>query len=135
MDEACLLCSADRLTDWHLDDADCWVADCIVCMTPMIVWRIHGLPDPQLERTLLGRLEQVATERYGDGGFWVDPERRRIPDHWHAHARPAGGFFDPRSTLFERWEEGEAQVGGDPASADGSSAEAGSPPSPGKINE
>ena len=57
MDEGCLLCSADRLTDWHLEDGDCWVADCIVCMTPMIVWRIHGLPDPQLERALLGRLE------------------------------------------------------------------------------
>jgi hypothetical protein len=110
------------------------VADCIVCMTPMIVWRIHGLPDPQLERAMLGRLEQVATARYGDG-FWVDPERRRIPDHWHAHARPAGGFFDPRSTLFESWEEGEGHEGGDPASADGSSAGAGSPPSPGKVNE
>jgi hypothetical protein len=134
MDEGCLLCSADRLTDWHLEDGDCWVADCIVCMTPMIVWRIHGLPDPQLERALLGRLEQVATARYGDGGFWVDPERRRIPDHWHAHARPAGGFFDPRSTL-RNWEEGEAQVGGDPVSADGSSTDAGSPPSPGKVNE
>ena len=30
-----------------------------------------------------------------DWGFWIDGERRRIPDHWHAHARPAGGFFDP----------------------------------------
>ena len=135
MDEGCLLCSADRLTDWHLEDDDCWVSDCIVCMTPMIVWRIHGLPDPLLERTLLGRLEPVATARYGDGGFWVDPERRRIPDHWHAHARPAGGFFDPRSTLFESWEESKGQAGGDPASADGSSPDAGSPPSPGKVNE
>jgi hypothetical protein len=116
MDERCLLCSADRLTDWHLEDEDCWVADCIVCMTPMIVWRIHGLPGPPLERAMLGRLEQVARERYGDGGYWVDPERRRIPDHWHAHARPAGGFFDPRSTLFEGSKEGEAQAG-DPASA------------------
>jgi hypothetical protein len=119
------------------------VADCIVCMTPMIVWRIHGLPDPQLEQALLGRLEQVATERYGDGGFWVDPERRRIPDHWHAHARPAGGFFDPRSTFFESWGEGEAQVGGGGGGGgeggggggEGSSADAGSPPSPGKVNE
>ena len=129
MDEGCLLCSADRLTEWHLEDGDCWVADCIVCMTPMIVWRIHGLPDPQLERALLGRLEQVAAARYGKGGFWVDPERRRIPDHWHAHARPAGGFFDPRSTLFERREvEDLAQAGGDPASAGEPSAEDGTPP-------
>ena len=27
-------------------------------------------------------------ERY-PGGFWIDPERRRIPDHWHA--RPSRG--------------------------------------------
>ena len=101
MDEGCLLCSAERMTEWHLEDEECWVADCIVCMTPMIVWRTHGLPEQRMDQALLSRLERVAAERYGEGGFWVDPERRRIPDHWHAHARPAGGFFDPRSTLFE----------------------------------
>ena len=100
----CLLCSAERVTSWHFEDDECWVADCIVCMTPMIVWRTHGLPEPPHERLLLARLEAVAAERYGAGGFWVDGERRRIPDHWHAHARPAGGFFDPASELYGRWE-------------------------------
>jgi hypothetical protein len=38
----------------------------------------------------------VAEERYGPGGYWIDPNRRRIPDHWHAHARPEGGFFGNR---------------------------------------
>ena len=47
------------------------------------------------------RLERVAAARYGDDGYWVDGERRRIPDHWHAHARPAGGFFDPSSDLYD----------------------------------
>jgi hypothetical protein len=28
---------------------------------------------------------------------------RRIPDHWHAHARPAGGFFDPASELYGKF--------------------------------
>ena len=135
MDEGCLLCSADRLTERHLEDQDCWVADCIVCMTPMIVWRIHALPDPPLERDLLRRLERVAVDRYGEGGFWVDPERRRIPDHWHAHARPTGGFFDPRSALFEGRPDGEDQAEADPASAGESSAEAGSAPSGAKVNE
>jgi len=27
------------------------------------------------------------------GEHWVDQHMRNIPDHWHAHARPAGGFF------------------------------------------
>jgi len=100
MDESCMLCTADRVTDWHLEDDDCWVADCLVCMTPMIVWRIHGLPDPDLEASLLGRLRVVAASRYGVEGYYLDPERRRIPDHWHAHARPVGGFFDPKSELY-----------------------------------
>jgi len=104
MDEPCLLCTAERVTDWQLEDEDCWVADCVVCMTPMIVWRVHGLPDPELEASLVTRLETVAASRYGASGFYVDAERRRIPDHWHAHARPAGGFFDPRSELYGRFE-------------------------------
>jgi hypothetical protein len=99
----CLLCSADRLTDWLHEDEDCWVADCLVCMTPMIVWRRHALPSTEVEVALLERLERIAADRYGDDGYWIDPERRRIPDHWHAHARPAGGFFDPRSELYERF--------------------------------
>ena len=93
-DSDCLLCSAERLTLWHFEDDECWVADCMVCGTPMVVWRTHGLPEDELERALLNRLRSVAGERYPDG-FWIDGERRRIPDHWHAHARPEGGFFDP----------------------------------------
>ena len=90
----CQLCDAEQVTPWHFQDDDCWVADCMVCATPMIVWRIHGLPDARVESELLARLEAVAATRYPDG-YWIDGERRRIPDHWHAHARPAGGFFDP----------------------------------------
>ncbi len=91
---ACQLCSAERVTTWHFEDEGCWIADCLVCGTPMVVWRAHGLPDPVEERALLDRLSEVAAARYPQG-FWIDGERRRIPDHWHAHARPAGGFFDP----------------------------------------
>ena len=53
------------------------------------------------EAALLFHLERIAAARYGEEGYYVDGERRRIPDHWHAHARPAGGFFDPRSALYE----------------------------------
>lgn len=96
----CMLCAAERLTDLHYEDADVWVSDCVICMTPMVVWQVHGLPDPGLESRLLSHLEKVAEQRYGADGYYIDGERRRIPDHWHAHARPAGGFFDPKSTLF-----------------------------------
>lgn len=69
----------------------------------MVVWRVHGLPGTELEARLLSHLERVAATRYGDKGYFVDLERRRIPDHWHAHARPAGGFFDPASNLYGRF--------------------------------
>jgi hypothetical protein len=71
-------------------------------MTPMIVLRSHGLPNAEDEGRLIERLERFAAKRYPDG-FWIDEERRRIPDHWHAHARPAGGFFDPASELHGRY--------------------------------
>jgi hypothetical protein len=70
-------------------------------MTPMIVWRTHGLPEPELEAALIGRLERIAAARYGDEGFWVDPERR-ILDHRHAHARPAGGSSIRRASSTAR---------------------------------
>jgi len=98
----CLLCDAERITEWLHEDDESWAAECMVCRTPMIVWRTHGLPDAGVEASLIARLELIATERYGDDGYWVDPERRRIPDHWHAHARPAGEFFDPKSALYVR---------------------------------
>jgi hypothetical protein len=101
MTDACMLCEAEPLTDRQYEDDACWVGDCVVCMTPMVVWRTHGLPGETLEHELLAHLEKVAADRYGADGFYVDGERRRIPDHWHAHARPAGGFFDPRSALYE----------------------------------
>lgn len=93
----CPLCSAERVTSWHFEDEECWIADCLVCSTPMVVWRAHGLPEPELEQRLLARLSATATARFGEGGFWIDGMRRRIPDHWHAHARPQGGFmgWDP----------------------------------------
>ncbi len=94
VEPVCLLCRAEQVTPWHFEDDQCWVADCLVCATPMVVWRIHGLPNGDLEAELLARLEEVAANRYPDG-YWIDGERRRIPEHWHAHARPAGGFFDP----------------------------------------
>ena len=99
-----MLCTAEPLTDRHYEDDECWVGDCVVCMTPMVVWRAHGLPDAETEAVLLGHLERIAAARYGEMGYDVDPERRKIPDHWHAHARPAGGFFDPRSRLYAQYE-------------------------------
>ena len=68
----------------------CWIAECEICYVPMVVWRHHGTEPPaehfhhmheQLARVAA---EQLTVEHY------VDDNMRNIPDHYHAHARPAG---------------------------------------------
>ena len=99
----CELCEAARLTPWFHEDDTCWVAECEACWVPMVVWRRHGIDPSEAERThMLERLGTVATEAYGE--YWLDPDRRSIPDHWHVHARPKGGFHGhgrPRPTALE----------------------------------
>jgi hypothetical protein len=85
----CDLCAAERLTRWYHEDAICWVADCELCDVPMVVWREHGTaPAPDLVTHMTERLTVAARTRFDD--FYVDPVRRNVPDHWHAHGRPRG---------------------------------------------
>lgn len=95
-DADCELCLAHKLSPWLYENEECWVAECIICDTPMIVWRPHGLPDAGTEERLIALIGEIATGQYGQDGWWLDPHRRNIPDHWHAHARPAGAFFGGR---------------------------------------
>ena len=93
-DPECLLCRAERITPWHHDDDICWIADCSICATPMVVWRGHGTEPPDDERGhMLAHLTRVAHGVLGD--HWLDGNMRNIPDHFHMHARPEGGFFGP----------------------------------------
>ncbi len=89
----CLLCQAERITSWYRDDDLCWIAECTICVLPMVVLRAHVAdPDPERKAELHRRLAEVVGEHF-TFDHWVDDEMRRIPDHYHAHARPAGGFF------------------------------------------
>ena len=93
----CDLCEAARITEWFHEDDICWIAECEICATPMVVWREHGVDPPDVDRKhMLDRLAEVATAQFGD--HWVDGHMRNIPDHFHAHARPAGAFFGPGSS-------------------------------------
>ena len=59
----------------------------------MVVWKEH---DPAPPPAVLARLHQRLAEvvdRHFDYDHYVDDNMRRIPDHYHAHARPQGGFF------------------------------------------
>ena len=93
-DDGCPLCEAARITPWHHEDDVCWIADCEICATPMVVWRGHGTEPPEHERGhMMAHLVRVAQANLG--AHWIDGNMRNIPNHFHAHARPEGGFFGP----------------------------------------
>ena len=86
--DGCELCEAARLTPWYHDDEVCWVAECESCFVPVVVWRGHGASPPEDDVAhMLAQLERVASDLYGEGGYYLDPVMRQIPDHFHAHAR------------------------------------------------
>jgi len=91
-DDVCLLCAAERITPWYHEDDVCWIADCTICDTPMVVWRWHGV-DPSGDELahMMSRLAAVADGVFD--GHYYDDHMRNIPDHFHVHARPEGGFF------------------------------------------
>jgi hypothetical protein len=90
--EGCDLCRAAKITPWFHEDEICWVAECEICETPMVVWRFHGTePPPAHKDHMQATLRRIAAERVGE--YWIDGHMRNIPDHFHAHARPKGGLF------------------------------------------
>lgn len=89
-DPDCELCEAARFTHWYFEDDLCWVADCEVCATPMVVWKQHGTePPPDDVAAMLARLVEAGEQRFGPDGGRVDQVMRQIPDHFHAHYRDA----------------------------------------------
>jgi hypothetical protein len=90
---ACELCEAARLTEWFYEDDACWIAECEACAVPMVVWRIHDpRPPREVKEALHARLAAVVASHFGYDHY-VDDNLRSIPAHYHAHARPKGGFF------------------------------------------
>ena len=89
MSEGCELCAAAVITTRYAEDDLCWIADCEICLVPMVVWRSHDArPPDDLKRQLHERLAVVANREFGVGQWTVDDHMRNIPDHYHAHARP-----------------------------------------------
>jgi len=58
----CDLCRALKLTPWFFEDDICWIAECEICETPMVVWRFHGTAPPEAHVVhMRERLREVAT--------------------------------------------------------------------------
>ncbi|MFN0090850.1 MAG: hypothetical protein ACKVWR_11370 [Acidimicrobiales bacterium] len=90
LEPGCELCDAERYTHWYHEDDICWVADCEICDTPMVVWNGHGTEPPELHVAhMLARLAEAGAARFGPDGFRLDRVMRQIPTHFHAHARDA----------------------------------------------
>ena len=93
MDVECELCAAERVTEWFFEDHTCWVAECEACYVPMVVWKRHDPNPPEEVRVVLhDRLREIVDTHYGYD-CWLDENMRSIPTHYHAHARPRGGFY------------------------------------------
>ena len=85
----CDLCEAAIITTRYFEDDDCWIADCEICLVPMVVWRVHDpRPPDDVRRRLIAALSAVADGTFGPGHWTLDDHMRNIPDHYHAHARP-----------------------------------------------
>jgi hypothetical protein len=84
----CELCEAASITTRYYEDEECWIADCLICRVPMVVWRVHEPTVPEEVRDrLIGCLTSVA-ESFFEGCAWhYDDHMRNIPDHYHGHAR------------------------------------------------
>jgi len=84
----CQLCQGLTITTRYFEDERCWIADCVVCRVPMVVWRQHDpRPPDDVRRELRERLTTVADEFFEGRQWYYDDHMRRIPDHYHAHAR------------------------------------------------
>lgn len=86
---ACPLCEAAVVSTRYYDDELCWIADCTICVVPMVVWRVHDpAPGDEIKAALHERLAVIADNEFGAGEWYLDDHMRNIPDHYHAHARP-----------------------------------------------
>jgi hypothetical protein len=86
---SCELCEAALITKRYFEDELCWIADCEICVVPMVVWREHdAFPSPEVKARLFVSLGVVADQELGVNNWKIDDHMRNIPDHYHAHARP-----------------------------------------------
>ncbi len=86
------------MTTRYDEDDECWIAECLICRVPMVVWRVHDPHPPAVIRArLITRLGAVADRLYEGGAWYYDDHMRNIPDHYHGHARRGAGAGGSRA--------------------------------------
>ena len=87
----CDLCDAAVVSKRYFENELCWIADCTICVVPMVVWRDHdNTPPEEIKKNLHEFLGAVADAEFEGEEWYIDDNMRNIPDHYHAHARPPG---------------------------------------------
>ncbi len=81
------------MSEWFYEDEECWIAECESCSVPMVVWRQHDPEPPEEVRIRLHQLLAEVVEKHFIFEMRIDDNMRTIPTHYHAHARPKGGFY------------------------------------------
>ena len=57
----CDLCEAAVITTRYFADDVCWIADCEICLVPMVVWVQHApTPSAEIKADLHAKLAAVA---------------------------------------------------------------------------
>jgi hypothetical protein len=81
------------MSEWFYEDDECWIAECESCAVPMVVWRVHDPHPPEDVKQRLHDKLEIVVETHFEFEMRIDDNMRTIPDHYHAHARPKGGFY------------------------------------------
>ena len=66
--DRCDLCEAAKITHWFHEDDVCWIAECEICDTPMVVWRWHGIdPTEDEHKGEDGKFDKYFSAEPGEG--------------------------------------------------------------------
>ena len=77
----CPLCLRRKLTKWHYENYEFWVADCLTCGSPMIVYKFHEAKiSPETKQGALNIIRSLFGDKARFRGY-----SRQIKDHWHEH--------------------------------------------------
>ena len=91
--ELCDLIAGNLITKKYHEDEQCIIVDCATCGpdVPMVVYKKHERHPADLEEAqMIRKLIDIADKAFGRGCWKLDDEMKKIPDHWHCHARPVG---------------------------------------------
>ena len=84
-DVSCQLCTAEKLTKRYYEDDCWWIADCLTCNVPLVVYKGHTVQVLVVDLDVIYKAIQGIFPGLKMEHF--DFDRRSIPNHYHFHIR------------------------------------------------